>query len=579
MDYKKLKTPDLRALCEKHDLSIDGKKDVLIKRLTDYSRTQGDQLSFDRNTTESKQSKVSDVLLLQLKLSNIARYLNAGVIYPLSLEESEIYKSENRKKDIFSEFEDYLVLSDGVVNEFSDDDVVIEIITTNLLTVSIKGTVLSYISEPVPISRINSIFFKNEISRKSFISSIKTFPDSFVNESRCLILPSTIKTYNINLSEVSLPLNGSLSDWKGKLQTYDRLLGMFSFMKNSGVFFAERENLYQEYTHNYFYALGLINSNIKPNLIKDVGLYRYILFPQQIEESNIQRVLFKFILECIYNNDVIDIPKAIQLIERALSDRRVTPEESRDLRSFLELFRKLSFHNASYKDVLNDEAIRKNYPIVALLYLAQFPNKGRQHTDKQAVRNTFIFHENQLNRNLSEFLLAVLGLYYGYKSMIKEDTNLKILDAGFASLAEHQQSIKFKVMSRLDKVTIESIFNFSKTSRPTSEKFDFLVREPVKGIFVPPKWGAFEYYDSSYEVLDTKVSIVERRNKSERVFELMDKYYPENINSKSFLSHYIISNYGLTKKILIEILKNNSNKLNIDEIGHVIDLDQRQKNR
>jgi hypothetical protein len=580
MDYKKLKLDQLKDLCTKNNLPTEGRKEDLLKRLLEWDGTQPNQLPFGPRVSDAVSSRIkhNNTLIIQTKASNLAYYFNYGVIYPLTLEESEIYKNENRKTDLFTQFDQYIILSSNPINSFLEDEVLVEIIVENLKLTPLLN--IFYSSEPIPISRVVGIVFENISARNTFLASTKTFPDSFIDDHLCSVMAPGIKLQQTDINAIHLPVNEDLMVWRTKLNRFDKLMGMFSFMKNVGIFFSERDNLYQEYTPNYFYALSLINSSLKPSNAKDVGLYKYILFPYDIEASSVQRLIFRDVLDIIYNNEDFDISVAKGIVSKAAQSKLASPEELKELEVIVDYFNKLSNYKIAYKDLLNDESIKKNYPVLALIFLSKFSNKSRQHTDKQAVRNTFILHEVNLNRSIVEFLLAVLGLYYGYKRMIKKDTNIKLSDNNFTSLAEQQQSIKFKLANLLDRITIESIFNFSKSGETVFDLYPFLnvKSAETKAELTFPKWGAYEYVDNSYLTCETKITQIERKNKADKLIALLDKAYPETIMSKSLLLHYVVSNTGLTKKALIDTLRANLSKLNVDEIAQIIELDQRQKN-
>jgi hypothetical protein len=451
MNYKKLNKEQLKEQCSLNNISPIGRKDELIKRLTQLETNRNSQLEFN-STIEvvslREESKISqENLFIQLKASNLAYYFNYGVIYPLALEESEIYKNENRKKDLFTQYSEYIILSPAIINSFEDDDILVEIITKNLKIKSINNSTLSYIGEPIPISRIKNIYFKTVIAQNTFISSVKTFPDSFIQEQLCLISPMSFPIQKEDLSKIELPHNLDLVEWKIILRKFDKVMGMFSFMKNAGVFFSEIDNSYQEYTQNYFCALSIINTTVKTQSTKDLGLYRYILFPFEIEASTVQRVLFRQIMDSIHNDLSFDLKLANKIIQEALASHLATADEEKELKLILDYFKKLEQHQIAYKDLLMVDIIRKNYPVLALLFLSKFSNKSRQHTDKQAVRNTFILHEAQFNKSVTEYLLGVLGLYYGYKTMIKQDTNLNTeyfsLDFNFNNFSTFLFGLKY----------------------------------------------------------------------------------------------------------------------------------------
>jgi len=584
MEYKHLRVSQLKQLCTKYDLSSDGRKEDLLRRIYDFELKKNNETSFNRPSKESFNAEdkmtMSNTLFLQLKASNLSYYFNSGVIYPLALEESAIYKNENRIQDIFTLFQEYIVLSRTVINTLEEEDALVEIITTNLPIVNIKDTPLFYSEEPIPLSRIKSIFFKSEAAKSTFCSSAKAFPDSFIQDQLCSLISPNIETEKVDFKKIELLPNLHLTEWKIILRKYDKIMGMFSFMKNAGIFFAENENNYQEYTTNYFSALSIINSTVKPQVTKDIGLYRYILFPFDIDVSNVQRVLFRQILDTIHNDIDFNLELAQKIIQEAIASHLASAEEEKELNTIAQYFHKLEQQQTTYKDLLLIDVIRKNYPIIALLFLARFSNKSRQHTDKQAVRNTFILHEAQLSKSVSEYLLGILGLYYGYKTMIKQDTNLKISDRSFSDYSEKQQSIKFRLESTLDRFTIESIFNFCKLNQTISDEYSFLNIISPKNIqpLNSSKWSEFDYLDNSYTILNTNVTVIERRNKSAKFIEIIDRAYPENIPAKSFLLHLIISNYGIDKKSFLDLVRANIAKINPDELLQLIELDQHQKN-
>lgn len=574
----------LKEQCSLNNISPIGRKDELINRLTQLETNRNLQLEFNSTievVSPREESKISqETLFIQLKASNLAYYFNYGVIYPLALEESEIYKNENRKKDLFTQYSEYIILSPAIINSFEDDDILVEIFTKNLKIKSIDNSTLSYIGEPIPISRIKNIYFKTVITQNTFISSVKTFPDSFIQEQLCLSSPMSYPIQKEDLSKIELPHNLDLVEWQIILRKFDKIMGMFSFMKNAGVFFSEIDNSYQEYTPNYFCALSIINSTVKTQSTKDLGYYRYILFPFEIEASTVQRVLFRQIMDSIHDDLSFDLKLANKIIQEALASHLATVDEEKELKLILDYFKKLEQHQIAYKDLLMVEIIRKNYPVLALLFLSKFSNKSRQHTDKQAVRNTFILHEAQFDKSLTEYLLGVLGLYYGYKTMIKQDTNLSTSDSTFATISEQLQSIKFRLTSPLDRITIESIFNFCKTNKTITEEYPFLnIQSSKKQLtYSFPSWGTFVYTDNSYTVCNTKITVVDRKHKSEDLLNEIDRNYSDRISDKSLLAHYLVSNFGLNKKALLDLVKLNNSKLNLDEITQLIDLDQRQKN-
>lgn len=581
MDYKKQKLEKLRELCQSYDLPTEGKKDDLMKRLHEFEDRKLRRLEFDRNSSSAQLTltdEVVDTLFIKMKIENLPRYINAGVIYPLKLEANIIYKEENRKWDQFNLSESYIPVLKFPHGEFQDDDVFIEIFSRGLNIEKLKNRSLFFLTDPLPISRINKIYFKSDTLRASFASSVKVFPDIFIPDTLLAIID-----VNLNLGEkletdYPVSINNSLDEWKESLARYDRILGMFSFMKNVGIFFSERDNQYQQYTPAFFSALGIINSTFGKFNLKEPGLYHYILFPEEIEESSLQRILFKQILVTIYSNEDFSISTAKKIIEQILSKGSAIDPERKEFEEVFNFLNQLQNHQATYNNIFAKESIRKNYPLLALLFLCRFSNKSRQHTDKQAARIFFISNEIQYSKGLSEFLLAVLGLYYGYKTMVKEDTNLKLKDPYFLNLANKQQSIKFRLNARIDRVIIESIFNWSQTRKVENDPFHFLIaKETQKRELVKTwKWGGFEYEDKSLEILNTSITIIERRSILNVLMQEIERNYPPTISGSSILAHYLIHSLGIDRSILFAILNANREKIDINKLIDVIQLDKKR---
>jgi hypothetical protein len=501
MEYSKYRKEQLVELCLKHNLSASGNKNELIERLLAADRTKASQLSLTKEPAlDFVRSEIS-TRYIHLKGSNLAHYFNFGVIYPLALEESEIYRTENRKNDILTTFQEYIVICDRPINDFANDDVLVEIVTNDLLINNLSSTDLSYIPQPIAISRIKRILFKSQVEKVTFISSVKTFPDSFIPETICSIIDAKVEPYRIDLSTITLPPNIELHQWALKLDRFDKILGMLGYMKNVGIFYAENENIFQEYTPTYLTALSIINSAIRPIEQRDAGLFKYILFPMDIGITSVQRLLFRQIQDTIFNNEIFSVEKAIDIIQKTIAASKPNTDEIAELKTIELLFEDLLMMRVPYKELLLNETVRRHYPIIALLFLAKFPNKGRQHTDKQAVRNIFISHEANFSKNIVEFVLAVLGLYYGYKSMIKQDTNLRFTDPYYKVLADQFQSIKYRLDNDFDRLTIESVFDFCDSGNTINSEYKYL--NGYNGLIAFPNAGKsnFEYKISYNKVI------------------------------------------------------------------------------
>jgi len=584
MDYKKMKADKLRELCKDRKLDTNGNKPVLIKKLKIWDLNNDVQLKLENSSVSDpmpnlETAKTLKTLYIQTKVSNISHYFNSGLIYPLYLEESEIYVKENRKIDIFTMFPQHIILTPNPINELSDDDALLEIITDHLEILKIPQTPVSYCSSPIPISRVKSIVFKTDKSKNGFVSSAKTFPDFFVEEKMCYVSESLLPE-SINLNLIAIQPNEEIDQWYDVMDRYDKIMGMFAFMKNAGIFFADQEGVFEEYTTNYFSALSVVNRSLTSKVSKDIALYKYIIFPGEIDTTTVQRFLFQKILKAIYDNVEFEHSFAQTILRAAIESGLANISEKNELLEITSVFKQIEDKKISYKDVVNHPFIRRNYPVLALLYLSKFPNKSRQHTDKQAVRNNFIDKNSRLTKSAAEFLMAVLGLYYGYKSMIKEDTNVNVDDPFFSLLTKRYQSIKFKTTLKIDRFVMESSYWFAVNRNNMMTTYNYLDYNNDENDYVARgKYEHYEYVDESYSNLNSKINIYRRINKFDKFLESLDRIYSNSIPSNSALLQNLITNYGLNKSHLFEIIMDNASKIDLENIEHLVEFDKKQKYR
>ena len=591
--YKDHKIDELRSFCEERGLDTSGKKNDLVSRLlrSDDSKSNifsqtvmEEELAIKPAKTTVKFS-MKENFYLHLKSSNLSNYFTFGYFYPLALEESEIYKTENRAEDILSIFEEYIIVGKTPINKFENSDVLVELVLNGIRINEIPNSGLFYVAEPIPISRVKSIYFKTATLKATFLSSVKTFPDSFIPSAICEIIPIEYESSEeIDIKTISLPKNETLSEWKSKLDLFDKVLGLFAFIKNASVFYAERENKFENYSTGFFSTLNLINSTSQLSAYKENVYLKPLLQYRNLEINSAQRVIFRSIVEKVYSNKIFDFKTAIEILENSIANEYSKNGELADIKELITLFKQLDKLIVSYKEILQKEVIRKNQnlPALALLFLSKFPNKSRQHTDKQAVRNTFIQNEFAAPLNIAEYVLGFLGLYYGYKSMIKEDTNLKFSDVTFDQLAINTQSIKFRLENYLDRFIIESVFQFAVQQKVLNDSFEFLnwggdINNSKPTVFASNY--QYEYSDRSTNIMGQKILSIVRQDKIEKVFDRIANQYPEKVENTTYLAAFLAKYFNLDKWHILDILKKNKGRYPMNELEDIIDLDSKSKKK
>ncbi|WP_346239237.1 SAP domain-containing protein [Niabella insulamsoli] len=591
--YKDHKIAELRDFCRERGLDTSGKKNDLVSRLLrsdDLKRdmfsqnVMEDGVSIKRARSTAKFS-MNDNFYLQLKSSNLSNYFTFGYFYPIALEESEIYKNENRAKDILSIFEEYIIVGRAPIAKLENSDILVELVLKGIKTTEFDNSGLYYVSEPIPVSRVKSIYFKTATARATFLSSTKTFPDSFIPSSICEIIPEENEKFEeIELDKIKLPKNETLSAWKYKLDLFDKVLGLFAFIKNANIIYAERESKFENYSPGFFSTLNLINPIKQFSIYKENTYLKPLLHYHNIEINSAQRVIFKSVIEKVYSNKTFDINNAIEVLQNSIANDFSKNGELADIKELIHLFNQLDRLLISYKEILQKEVIRKNQnlPALALLFLAKFPNKSRQHTDKQAVRNTFIQNEFVAPLNIAEYILGFLGLYYGYKNMVKADTNLRFSDITFEQLASNTQSIKFKLESYFERFIVESAFQFAAHQKILSDSFDFLNWDDdvnnTKSIMLTSNYQ-YDYSDKSTVVMGQMVLNIFRKDKTEKVFERIANQYSDKVENTTYLASFFAKYFNLDKWHVLDLLKKNKGRYPVSELEDVIDLDSKSKKK
>ena len=534
---------DLQAECAAKGLPIDGSLKEIKDRLKKHQE-EVDITLFNRVSRLSKSINpdhfrlAPDKFLIQVKLDNTAMYFVHGLIYPLNFEESKVYREQNRKYDYFNDNPNSILLAKGVVNDFIESDVLLEVVLkANEIAELEKVDEVALLGAPLPISRVTAIYFANDSAKKSFLASIDIFPDAFVPEGLCYIIPEGIETVLFSGKTVNV---SAKRDWKLILERFDRLMGLIAYVRNTAAFYASTTNEYIDYTPGYFNLLSLINS-YDGGSSKENAFFRWIIHPENIDIDNkLARYQFREILKAVYSGIEFDIDWALKLIEESVAFEKQT-ESSEQSKSIFKLLLDYKKLKNDYRTLLAHPLISGNIPITILIFLVKFPSKSLGHSDKQALKNYFRSRDCVLERSTAESVFAVLGLYYGYKNLVKED-KIEIADPFFSRLAMENSQIKFRLDSFLDRFTVESIFEFCKRGfERLVESFEFLKHQTKKvpSELLVPRGLRDEYIDQSFIKFEKLIINIRKVNIGLVVAKEIMSIYSNGITREEYLYTYI----------------------------------------
>jgi len=516
--------------------------------------------------------------LIQLKLANLSMYFVHGYFYPLDLEESTVYKEQNRKADLFTLFPDHLPLCKGVINDFDESQVLVEVILADEEIQKLQtAEKINFLDSPIPVSRVSAIYFANQSAKTSFLASVEVFPDAYVPKGICQIIPEQIGTEKLPAAPV---LVKSLAPWKDIIKTYDRLLGLIAFLKNTALFYTNATNEYIEYTPGYFQVLSLFN-NQEESTQKENSFFRWIISPESIEiDAKLARFQFKEIIKAVYDNRDFDIDWGLQLLENSMAFEK-SVEAVEQLRTIAKLFFDYKKMRIDYRAILAHPLVQKNIPVIILVFLIKFPNRGLGHSDKQAFKNYFRTNESAIERSHAEYIFAVLGLYYGYSNLVKED-RFEFVDTYFASLARENGQIKFKLDSFLDRFVIESVFEYVKRNgERLKTPFHFLNvnATPLPAKLQLPRSADAEYIDQSFHKYGKQILSIRKVGANIIIAKELPVLYGEQITQADHLFTYIARHYpellAVKTEKLAQLIAENPGNRTLAELRDTIELDKK----
>ncbi|GAB2851898.1 SAP domain-containing protein [Hymenobacter ruber] len=489
---------DLRAQARKHGLDTSGRKGEIQKRLEDagHYTAKEDPTLFPAPSLDSSNSISSgQTLFLQLPVDNIGRYFKRGVFYPLALELDEDIK-RIRQPDLLTKCPGYLVLAPGSIDYLEESDVLVELFLQPIDEIKLRPfhDVFLY-PEPLPISRIKKLLFHGEKARTRFLANANTFKDYFAPAQLTGVISDSVARLNqpeFETDQSPSESNTLITDsqpipWNNVLAKYDRILGLFAYLRNSSTVLAAKNTSIQEYPNDALAALHLLNEAAPKQATERTGLFNYLLrrsTPNADNELSPSRRLFFETVAAIYDNetptyawaaehiksigsslpagvDPVPLRNAFKTFEALTQSGQTTPQDA--IRSF------------NQPNTVGDQDGGLDIPFVSLVLLGRYSNRERTNTDKQVALN--FLRKARFRATELGPLLAMLGLYYGYERMPRQDENAAyefLPDSPFHQLAQRYGRLHFSIERPLDRAIVECCFQFALTNNTGNNDLAFL---------------------------------------------------------------------------------------------------------
>lgn len=425
---------------------------------------------------------MEQIFFIPINSGNLAHYLSKALILPAK------YFS-NRLEDIQSKLEYSILLSKNKWVKNSDCSIEIILTETELKELKNISDNFSILDIPLPISRIKKVFFLDNKQKETTVWNINNGA-AFIPEHLISIEKDSIEFTNDDflLKEIS---NISNIEIESKINRFNTALGGFAFMKIGGKVW---DNISMEFSENYFITLSNFNKLIEEQTVKAekekgfsfnkkfIGLFS----TNDSEWSKWQPYIYKNI--ALQNIDDIAEKEGVK-IEKKLG-------------------------------LINIDSIDKTTHLYDLAILATYGESKNKSVDD--LVNSL--HNGTIPESKKEDIALLFGLNTGYtKFRNKYKSN------------NREYNVKFKLESKLDFYTIESIFQFAFYQNRKSYTFSFIDKMTFPQSFKKNIKG-FE----TYNILGETIIAKKKQTPLERFLEKYSMGFYEKLSNsaKQFIPVY-----------------------------------------
>ncbi len=440
--------------------------------------------------------------LLQINRIKLQNYLQQGLVAP------DVYLDEEREIDIQSKNPHFLLLSNGYIDRLDEQTILIELILTQEETDKLicVGEVF-YFNMPLPITRIKKVFVQSNEIRDHILKQIDISEKGFLPKRVFDVYQKRKKNIFDKFSYNEVLEGVAVEDYKNATVTFDKRMGMFAFMKNSEIYYADEKGYISNYSEHFFSVLAWFSEN---EARENIDFLRVLEQPS------------RFLKDFLQLDKQVD-KEFIQEVSDEINDASLKE-------CFLGILQPNNTVN-TMKELLQHK--NKRYFFVALLYYFRDRNSNRKDSFKINIREL-------IPCEYAEEALAILGIFLGY-TRLRAAENFEITDKYFNKIFKTNQfNLKFTLENKLDYILIERLYQYCFHNKKCNE-FDYLEYPNQRSQFSIPKDNFFEaWYDVRKEMkFGTEYIQIERKSFEDIFKEHMQKYPDKIILGKDYLYSYV----------------------------------------
>lgn len=355
--------------------------------------------------------------LLQIHRIKLQDYIQGALIAP------DRYLGDEIEKDIQSINPDYLVLSNGYIDELDEYQILLELILTDTEKKKLqKIDDIYYMDFPVPLTRIKKIYVQDEDIKNHIIVNIQTSEKGFLPDRLFDVFLKNDENIFNKKGYIDLKSDIKRNNYSTQIRLFDKRLGMYSFMKNTNIYYTNDTGIISNYSNNFL-------STFKECLDDKLDSSKLLAV---LKENDKFRTL-------LYSNEQIN-KEFIEEICNEIEDLEIK-----------EIFSKILEPNSILKTL--PLLLEKNayiYYFISLVYYFRQKDSNKKDNFKIEIKNI-------IPENVAETALAILGIYFGYK-ILRANEKIELNDEMYNQIFGDIFNLKFKLDIKFDYIVLETLY-------------------------------------------------------------------------------------------------------------------------
>ncbi len=414
---------------------------------------------------------INKPVFIEIHNGNIFHYFSSGLIAPAK------YLSQRAFPDLQTINENFLVLVNGHSHAAHGDHILLEI---DLSEMNAKAILIhdnfALLETPVSISRIKSIFVQDQLIMDSIINNALVFNGGFIPEKLVKVKRAeNTQYYDVKNFKVEKP-----SDYRLKIDKFDRILGLLAFVRNYDILISTKSKVYRTLPNHFFYAMQVLDGDFGTEIVpkNTVSEFYSYLFNDNCPP---EKELLKWIFSRVNVNDnftdvdTLEFGKLLTAVNEDADSLR--KEFLTHLSKNLERKKALKF--------IDESKSKSKLQLYIFAFLRNYGNLNNIDISRKDIESVY-------SNSFGEYAFAVLGYFYGYANLRNTDERISLPDM-LLDFIVSKPPVKFPLTTRFDYMVLELVYQFVFKGGESKDKSSIRVPEDLVDEKVGMKWGVANF--------------------------------------------------------------------------------------